>query len=117
MTLISTMLSTLSKLLPDKEHDIHVVQYERADFGVGSEEELHWAIVVLPPGKPKGRSFQVIDRYYQDERGVQWNLHDQTEDLRSTRKCFGGVRIGRVKGGDVDDLYKVCRTFNRAEHV
>ncbi|THH27509.1 hypothetical protein EUX98_g6679 [Antrodiella citrinella] len=73
-------------------HDITVMQYERADYGVGTEEHLHW----------------VIDRHYQDERGIQWSLYDLKEDLRRNKRCFGGVRIGNFKKEDFDELCKVC---------
>lgn len=103
------MLKALSRFLPSKEYDIAIVQYERADFGVGAEEELHWAIVLLPSGsETKGRAFQVIDRHYQDERGVQWSLHDAAENLRQTKKCLGGVKVGKVGGDDYDYLCTVC---------
>jgi len=99
------MLNILCQPLAVK--DISVVQYERADYGVGTEEHLHWAIVLLPSGgKTKGRSFQVIDRHYQDERGVQRNLYDLDEDLRRNKRCLDGVRIGSVRKNDYEALCK-----------
>ncbi|KAH8077871.1 hypothetical protein BXZ70DRAFT_962071 [Cristinia sonorae] len=103
----------LRKHKPPKEQIITIVQYERQDFTVGNEEELHWAIVVLPSdGKTpqtKGRSFQVIDRHYSDGRGTVWTLHDQEEDLKKTRRCLGGVQIGKVSasGGEYEELCSV----------
>ncbi|TCD67933.1 hypothetical protein EIP91_011797 [Steccherinum ochraceum] len=109
------MLSTIARrLLPvkKKEYHIHVVQYERADMGVGNEEELHWALILLLPDKDrmKGLCFQAIDRHYRDG-SVQWELFDKEDDLRNTRKCLGGVTIGRLGEADVQTLHALVKNM------
>lgn len=102
------------------EFPIVVVQYKRADFGVGTEEELHWMLMILITDTTSplagschseelamtmsGPSFQAIDRHYSDERGVVWNLHyTQTDNLVNllSKRCLGGVRVGGISFRDM----------------
>ncbi|KAL1692606.1 hypothetical protein GGG16DRAFT_51002 [Schizophyllum commune] len=90
-----------------------VMQYERADFSVGQEEELHWAIVATYTSDKsiKGyASWQAIDRHYSDGRPdpIVWELHSSPDvRLHQDAKCLGGVSIGQLKGQDVKKLNKL----------
>ncbi|KAL1720401.1 hypothetical protein EV715DRAFT_197048 [Schizophyllum commune] len=90
-----------------------VMQYERADFSVGHEEELHWAIVAVHTSDNdiKGyASWQAIDRHYSDGRPnpVVWELHYSPDvRLHQDAKCLGGVYIGQLKGQDVKKVNKL----------
>lgn len=96
-----------------------VRQYERADWGVGHEEELHWAIVSTHTSYNdiKGyASWQAIDRHYSDGRPnpVVWELHYSPDvRLHQDAKCLGGMNIGQLKGQDVKKLNKVRRSRYR----
>ncbi|EED80292.1 predicted protein [Postia placenta Mad-698-R] len=87
------MDNILKALGVDKDCKIAVLQYERDVFGVGKEEELHWAIVIQTISRPGIRSrfpcFQAYDRTFNDERGkwvvytnpptnrpAEWNCRD-----------------------------------------
>ncbi|EIM79802.1 uncharacterized protein STEHIDRAFT_26097, partial [Stereum hirsutum FP-91666 SS1] len=85
-------------------YPIAVVQYERADYSVGNEEHLHWALIVITnEGDLTGPCWQVVDRHYSDGRGVVWELFDGNEvRLKMTKKCLGGVKIGTVKDKDLE---------------
>ncbi|KAI5887669.1 uncharacterized protein SCHCODRAFT_02671654 [Schizophyllum commune H4-8] len=90
-----------------------VMQYERADFSVGHEEELHWAIVAVHSSDNdiKGyASWQAIDRHYSDGRPnpIVWELHYSSDvQLNKDARCLGGVYIGQLKGQDVKKLNKL----------
>ncbi|KAL1731441.1 hypothetical protein EV714DRAFT_271678 [Schizophyllum commune] len=90
-----------------------VMQYERADFSVGQEEELHWALVATQTNGNdiKGyASWQAIDRHYSDGRPdpVVWELHYSPDvRLHQDAKCLGGVNIGQLKGQDVKKMNKL----------
>lgn len=88
----------------ENEYPIAVVQYERADYSVGNEEHLHWALIVITnEGDLTGPCWQVVDRHYSDGRGVVWELFDGNEvRLKMTKKCLGGVKIGTVKDKDLE---------------
>ena len=92
-----------------------VMQYERADFSVGHEEELHWAIVAVSSNKSGiivGAMWQVINRKYSDGRGLVWELSHRTQvELNKSSKCLGGVIIGSIKGKDVEMLNTVRPIF------
>ncbi|OSX62452.1 hypothetical protein POSPLADRAFT_1057065 [Postia placenta MAD-698-R-SB12] len=77
------MDNILKALGVDKDCKIAVLQYERDVFGVGKEEELHWAI---------------------------WVLYDQDVSLFTTRKCLGGVYIGSIKHSQLKLLREVVYT-------
>lgn len=106
------MLNTIAQRLnfSPKVLNIVIVQYERNDYGVGTEEELHWALILLERGHSvsRGDCFQAVDRRYNGQ-DVQWTLFDKQVDLRNTRKCLGGVCIGQIKESDVPNLRGVCR--------
>ena len=91
---------------------IVIAQYKRADFDVGSEENFHWAIILLSDigedATLRRPCYQVFDRHYNDERGVQWILFNKDITLGKTEKSLGGVCIGSVKGKDVAELDQVC---------
>lgn len=109
------MKRILSALKVNKEsnHYIVVAQYKRADYDVGSEEQFHWAIIVLEEiGEGailQGPCYQVFDRHYNDDRGVVWNLFNKTIVLGKTDKSLGGVAIGTVKNKELDELDQVSR--------
>ncbi|KAF9802223.1 hypothetical protein IEO21_09928 [Rhodonia placenta] len=75
------MASIFKLFTTDRQCKIAVVQYERADYGVGTEEHLHWAI---------------------------WALFDRDISLLKTRKCLGGVYIGSVKYSQIKALREVA---------
>ncbi|EED80291.1 predicted protein [Postia placenta Mad-698-R] len=92
----------------DIQCKIAVVQYERADYRVGTEEHLHWAIVVQTERLDQDLPcFQVFDRHYSDSRGVQWHLFDRDISLLKMRKCLGGISIGSVKYSRIKALREV----------
>ncbi|EED82804.1 predicted protein [Postia placenta Mad-698-R] len=103
------MASIFKLFTTDRQCKIAVVQYERADYGVGTEEHLHWAIVVQTERLDQDLPcFQVFDRHYNDSRGVQWALFDRDISLLKTRKCLGGVYIGSVKYSQIKALREVA---------
>lgn len=94
----------------DKLHHIVVAQYKRADYTVGSEENFHWAIIVLETingEELEGPCYQVFDRHYNDDRGVVWNLFHKPVSLGRTDKCLGGVVIGTIKRKELEELDQV----------
>ncbi|EED82780.1 predicted protein [Postia placenta Mad-698-R] len=102
-----TMASILAFPM-DRQCKIAVVQYERADYGVGTEEHLHWAILVQTERLNQDLPcFQVFDRHYSDSRGVQWHLFDRDISLLKMRKCLGGISIGSVKYSRIKVLREV----------
>ena len=109
-------MDSLSKLFGGKSDlPLAVVQYKRDDFGVGTEENLHWAIVAVSSNKSGtivGAVWQVINRKYSDGRGLVWELSHRTQvELNKSSKCLGGVIIGSIKGKDVEKLNTVRPTF------
>jgi len=91
------MSSLLRRLRPTQERRIAVVQYMRDVYGIGTEHELHWALVVLTDeDSQKGPCFQAIDRHYSDGRGVVWSLYDKDVAL--------GVCVGSVSDSQVQSL-------------
>ena len=109
-------MDSLSKLFGGKSDlPLAVVQYKRDDFGVGTEENLHWAIVAVSSSKSGtivGAVWQVINRKYSDGRGLVWELSHRTQvELNKSSKCLGGVIIGSIKGKDVEMLNTVRPIF------
>ena len=102
--LLSKILSTFSLV---------VMQYERADFGIWHEEELHWAIVAVHTSNNdiKGyASWHAVYRHYSDGRPnpVVWEMHYSPDvRLHQDAKCLGGVNIGQLEAQDVKKLNKV----------
>ncbi|EED78736.1 predicted protein [Postia placenta Mad-698-R] len=72
-----------------------------------SEEQLHWAIVVMTEDVEKGKDlpcFQVYDRIYDDAGGKWWYLFSQNVLLGETHRCLGGAYVGTVKECQVGSL-------------
>lgn len=93
---------------------IVIAQYQRADFGLGQEQEFHWAIAIIESLRRAGyqhcRTYQVFDRTYTAENRTVWNIHvDKTAVLKRTAKWRGGVIIGRVKQSELAILDFVRR--------
>ncbi|THH14273.1 hypothetical protein EW146_g6047 [Bondarzewia mesenterica] len=105
---LSLTMNKISDLLGvDETLPIVLVQYERDEYGVGTEEHLHWALVVFTKAREQqGPCFQVVDRHYRDGR-VEWLLIDQNVTLGSTKKCLGGVHIGNIKKSKLGTLREV----------
>ena len=103
-------MSALSKLL-NPSYPIVIAQYKRDDYGVGSEQYLHWALIVLTSKEElEGHCFQAVDRHYSDGRGTVWEPHyTPSASLRKTTKCLGGVQIGSVKARKLDALVMLVR--------
>jgi hypothetical protein len=99
-----------SKLL-NPSYPIVLAQYKRNNYGVGNEEEFHWALIVITSKRGlEGPTFQAVDRTYTDGRGKVWESHYAPSlSLMRTRKCLGGIQIGAVKARDLDDLTAVIR--------
>lgn len=97
-----------------EEYSIVIAQYERGNFGVGTEEHLHWAIiVVINEEKQEGRMYQAINRPMNTPHGpvVGWELStSQNASLDKSHKCLGAVRIGIVKQKELEKLSSVCVT-------
>ncbi|KAF9808677.1 hypothetical protein IEO21_07789 [Rhodonia placenta] len=74
------MKSVLRAFRADKDCKIAILQYQRAEFRVGTEEHLHWSILLLFDGKVS---------------------------LVRTRKCLGGVYIGTVKESQIASMREV----------
>ncbi|KAK7682216.1 hypothetical protein QCA50_014803 [Cerrena zonata] len=95
----------------NKSHYIVVAQYKRADYGVGAEENFHWAIIILEDINEDaalcGPCYQVFDRHFNDERGVEWHLYNKPVTLGRTDKSLGGVVIGTVKQKDLVELGQI----------
>lgn len=75
-----------------------------------SEEQLHWAIVVMTEDVEKGKDlpcFQVYDRIYDDAGGKWWYLFSQNVLLGETHRCLGGAYVGTVKECQVGSLKEV----------
>lgn len=109
-------MDSLSKLFGGKSDlPLVVVQYKRDEFGVGTEDKLHWAIVAVSSNKSGtviGAVWQVVNRVYSDGRGIVWSMHHRSEvELNASSKCLGGVIIGSIKGKDVEKLNTVRPTF------
>ncbi|OSX62468.1 hypothetical protein POSPLADRAFT_1057081 [Postia placenta MAD-698-R-SB12] len=101
------MKSVLRAFRADKDCKIAILQYQRAEFGVGTEEHLHWSILLETEALERRtdlRCFQAVDRTYGDERGKQWELFDGKVSLVRTRKCLGGVYIGTVKESQIASM-------------
>ncbi|KAI0791659.1 hypothetical protein C8Q75DRAFT_805274 [Abortiporus biennis] len=93
----------------DTSYPIIVAQYKRDVYGVGTEEELHWAIIVFTDiANQTGPSFQIFDRHFRDGT-VQWNYFEKVVQLYKTDKSLGGVIIGSVKASELENLEKVIR--------
>ncbi|KAI0634294.1 hypothetical protein C8Q77DRAFT_1055788 [Trametes polyzona] len=106
------MSSLLTKMFkPNSQHPLAIVQYERAGYSVGREEELHWAIVAVTShkdeGNIKGPVWQVMDLHWNDGRPVEWRQHHADIGLNKTMKCLGGVYIGEIARKDVDKLSQI----------
>ncbi|KAI0961012.1 hypothetical protein AcV7_000232 [Taiwanofungus camphoratus] len=87
-------------------YPVVIAQYERDDSGLGKEENLHWALLVVTDlARLSGPTFQAVDRLYSDGRGKVWELsYLESTSLRRTSKCLGGIQIGWVKTSQVNDL-------------
>jgi hypothetical protein len=98
------------KLL-NSSYPIVIAQYERDDYGVGSEQHLHWALIVMTSKEDlQGHCFQAIDRHYSNRRGKVWELNYMSRvSLRNTRQCLGCVQIGIVKARQLDALIPPIR--------
>ena len=109
-------MDSLSKLFGGKSDlPLAVVQYKRDDFGVGTEENLHWAIVAVSSNKSGvvvGARWQAVNRVNPDGPRVVWELEHRTQvELNASARCLGGVIIGSIKGKDVERLNTVHATF------
>ncbi|KAJ6492551.1 hypothetical protein C8R47DRAFT_1270830 [Mycena vitilis] len=108
-------MSLLARIL-NQSYPIAIAQYERDDFTVGSEEKLHWAIIVLTnPTALEGHIFQAIDRIYSDERGEQWERHYQAAGNALVPKCVGLAQIGAVKARDLQSLVDLIGTSDNSK--
>ncbi|TFY77117.1 hypothetical protein EWM64_g6891 [Hericium alpestre] len=103
---MASYLKKIFKTDGDAAYPIAVVQYERDGYGIGTEEQLHWALVVLTGPGMAGPAFQIFDRTYNDGR-VVWNFFDGVLQLGIATKCLGGVCIGIVKQSELDEFRKV----------
>jgi hypothetical protein len=97
-----------SKLL-NRSYPIVIAQYERDGFSAGSEEKLHWAIMVVTDTEElRGHIFQAIDRTYSNRPypNTVWerSYRDPSASLLKTTKCVGIAQIGSVKARDLDTL-------------
>ncbi|TFK82812.1 hypothetical protein K466DRAFT_568208 [Polyporus arcularius HHB13444] len=111
-------MSLLGKLLNKKPsaYAIAVVQYERSDFSVGHEEQLHWAIAAVVSVKNQfeieAHTWQIMDRYYSDGRPMEWISHYRGDSqLHKTLKCLGGVSIGQIEGTDIEKLKQLIHDY------
>ena len=109
-------MDSLSKLFGGKSDlPLAVVQYKRETFGVGTEENLHWAIVAVSSNKSGvvvGALWQAVNRVNPDGPRVVWELEHRTQvELNASARCLGGVIIGSIKGKDVEMLNTVRPTF------
>jgi len=104
------MSSFYSKML-NPSYPIVIAQYKRDEYGVGDEEHLHWALIVIKSkDQLAGHCFQAIDRHYSDGRGTVWSPHYAPHaSLEKTTKCLGGVQIGSVRARELDDLVAIIR--------
>lgn len=105
--IIDSIKSTMDKDLP-----IVVAQYQRAEFGHGTEERLHWAIICLKSiHDQEGPCFQAFDRRYSDgrENPVQWELNVRDIKLYKTQRCLGAVQVGTVKASELDELIALVK--------
>ncbi|KAJ7183781.1 hypothetical protein C8R46DRAFT_1344494 [Mycena filopes] len=95
-------MSLLSKLV-NETYPLAIVQYERADFKAGSEEQLHWALMIVTKReKREGHIFQAVDRTYQGQSSATWTRSYLPKgSLLKTSKCLGLVQIGSVKARDL----------------
>jgi len=106
-------MSALSKLL-NPSYPIVIAQYKRDDYGVGSEQYLHWALIVMTSKEDLGgHCFQAVDRHYSDGQGTVWELNYMAHvSLRNTQKCLGGVQIGSVKARKLDALITLIKAHS-----
>jgi len=105
-------MSSLYSKLVNQSYPIVIAQYKRDKYGVGNEEELHWALIVITSKRDlEGHCFQAIDRHYSNGRGSVWEPHyAPSASLRRTKKCLGGVQIGSVKARNLDDLIELIKS-------
>lgn len=106
------MSSLLNKLFKKgTQCEVAIVQYERDDYSVGHEEQLHWAVVAVvskDESEIKAAVWQIMDRHYSDGRPSEWSLsHVPTMPLNKTMKCLGGVIIGVMERKDIDSANKL----------
>jgi hypothetical protein len=101
---------------PPKKSDrynIAVVQFKRRTFGVGQEEELHWALIAYPKDdltQSSRKVWQAINSVVPGDNGgkVQWTLRgNDVEVTQSSNACLGGVIIGQISETDLLELDKV----------
>lgn len=93
---------------------IVIAQYKRDDMGVGQEEKLHWALIIITDARElSGPCFQLVDRTYRHPDGriksFSWNIHSVQAVLSKTTKCLGGVQVGCVRASE---LATVCDLIN-----
>ncbi|TFY74033.1 hypothetical protein EWM64_g9979 [Hericium alpestre] len=88
----------------NQQYPLVLAQYKRDDFGIGTEQHLHWALLVVTDSKHiSGPCFQAVDRTYQDARGKKWSAHfAPAASLMAMDKCLGAVQIGTVKHRELD---------------
>jgi hypothetical protein len=105
-------MSSLYSKLVNQSYPIVIAQYKRDEYGVGNEEELHWALIVITSrDNLQGHCFQAVDRNYSDGRGKVWAPHYAPKaSLRKTTKCLGGVQIGSVKARNLDGLIELIQS-------
>ncbi|KAH9884920.1 hypothetical protein C8Q73DRAFT_796037 [Cubamyces lactineus] len=102
------MSKFLRKLLGKESYPIVVSQYKRSNFGVGNEEDLHWAIVIMTDeDKLEGRMYQAVNRINDTRDGVTWDISTAEKvSLERSSRCLGGVCIGVVKQKELSTLDK-----------
>ncbi|KAJ7261743.1 hypothetical protein B0H12DRAFT_977417, partial [Mycena haematopus] len=90
-------------------YPVVIAQYVRDDYGVGNEEHLHWALMVVKnTDKLKGDIFQAVDRLYYGSSIASWERSYRSDaDLMKTTKCVGLIQIGSVKARDLDSFIAV----------
>ncbi|KDQ58934.1 hypothetical protein JAAARDRAFT_68530 [Jaapia argillacea MUCL 33604] len=103
-------MSALLSQFTNPKYPIVVVQYKRDDYGVGSEQHLHWALIIITKGN-SGPCFQAVDRIYRDRPRKQWSAPYMEVNIESTRKCLGGVQVGTVKHRDLDIVKAMLKGY------
>ncbi|KAI0781788.1 hypothetical protein C8Q75DRAFT_790029 [Abortiporus biennis] len=94
-------------------YPIAVVQYARDEYGVGTEEHLHWALIVLVDNElQRGPCFQVFepdDSKALSDRSPSWELfHENVKLDFHGDQCLGGVIVGYVRQNELLNLQRIA---------
>lgn len=106
MGLFDQLRSVFRKTLGTAKYAIIVTQYERWSYSIGSEEQLHWAIIVRT-GEDIFQSGPMYQVHLNRATGA-WELSTLPKVIpEESAKCLGGLRVGTVRQRELKGLRRV----------